>query len=91
MGAPSLLGLAAGLLLLAVIFRLIERRGPAAVSQRSAADTRTDLLYWFFTPLVTRVGTRLALGIAFGAIALWQGVSLSDLRAAAASRRQEPR
>jgi sterol desaturase/sphingolipid hydroxylase (fatty acid hydroxylase superfamily) len=72
---------------LAGAFRLIERLAPAIRGQRrSPRDTRLDVAYWFFTPLVTRAATRVALGVAFAMIALTQGVSFDELRAAAARR-----
>ena len=86
--APTIVSLAIGLLVLSVIFYLIERVRPALPWQRRrAADTRTDVVYWFFTPLVTRAVTRIALGVVFVGIAWWQGLSLADLQRLATTRR----
>ena len=69
------------------MFWLIERRRPALPHQRRrAVDTRVDLAYWFFTPLVTRAVTRLALAAAFALIAWSQGISLDALRRLATTR-----
>ena len=84
---PTILSLAIGLGVVSAIFWLLERWRPAIASPpRRPADTRADLAYWFFTPLVTRAITRVAIGVAFVGIAWWQGVTLDDLRAAATSR-----
>lgn len=81
MRTPTVWSLAIGLVVLSALFWVVERRRSAASpSRRTAGDTRLDLIYWFFTPLVTRSVTRLALGLAFGAIALWQGLTLDQLR-----------
>jgi sterol desaturase/sphingolipid hydroxylase (fatty acid hydroxylase superfamily) len=87
MRTPTVLSLAIALLALSGVFWVIERRRPALPQQRRrAADTRVDLAYWFFTPLVTRAVTRLSLGLTFGVIAWSQGVSLDDLRRVATTR-----
>ena len=63
---PTIPSLVVGLVVLSAVFWLIERWRPALPGQRRrAADTRVDVAYWFFTPLVTRAVTRLALGIVF--------------------------
>jgi sterol desaturase/sphingolipid hydroxylase (fatty acid hydroxylase superfamily) len=85
--SPTLISLAVGLIVLSGLFWLLERRqrrreGP----RRSRSDTRVDLAYWFFTPLVTRAVTRVAVGLAFVVIAVSQGLSFDDLRRAAATR-----
>lgn len=87
MRAPTVWSLAIGLVVLSALFWLIERRRDrSSASPRTAADTRLDLVYWFFTPLVTRAVTRVALGIAFGAIAFSQGLTLDQLQRLAATR-----
>ncbi len=87
MGTPTLISLAVGLLVLSGVFWLIERVRPALPSQRRRqADTRVDVAYWFFTPLVTRATTRVALGIVFVAIAFGQGLTLDELRATFTTR-----
>jgi sterol desaturase/sphingolipid hydroxylase (fatty acid hydroxylase superfamily) len=86
--APTLLSLALGLLTLSAGFWLIERRqARRSAVGRTSADTRVDVAYWFFTPIVTRAITRVAVGVAVMLLALAQGLSLDDLRAAAATRR----
>jgi sterol desaturase/sphingolipid hydroxylase (fatty acid hydroxylase superfamily) len=85
---PTIASLAVGLLIVSVVFWLVERWRPSIASQRrTRTDTITDVAYWFFTPLVTKAATRVALGIVFALIAVSQGVTLETLRAAAASRR----
>jgi sterol desaturase/sphingolipid hydroxylase (fatty acid hydroxylase superfamily) len=87
MRTPTLISLAIGLIVLSGVFWLIERARPALPQQRRrAVDTRVDLAYWFFTPLVTRVVTRIALGAVFVAIAWRQGVTLDELRRLATTR-----
>jgi sterol desaturase/sphingolipid hydroxylase (fatty acid hydroxylase superfamily) len=85
---PALGSLVLGLLALSAGFWLLERWGPSIPGQRrTAIQTRTDIAYWFFTPLVTRFVTRISLGLVFVLIAISQGVTFEDLRAAAATRR----
>jgi sterol desaturase/sphingolipid hydroxylase (fatty acid hydroxylase superfamily) len=85
--SPTLVSLAVGLLVLSVVFWLIERWRPAIRgARRRRVDTRVDIAYWFFTPLVTRAATRIALGVVFVAIALSQGVTLDQFRQVAATR-----
>lgn len=56
---PTLMSLAAGFLVLSAAFWLLERWRPSIAGQvRTGIQTRTDLAYWFFTPLVTRFVTR---------------------------------
>jgi sterol desaturase/sphingolipid hydroxylase (fatty acid hydroxylase superfamily) len=81
MGTPTLISLAVGLVVLSAVFWLIERWRPALPPQRRrAADTRVDVAYWFFTPIVTRTATRLAVAIVFVVIAASQGLTLDQLR-----------
>ena len=88
MGTPTLISLTVGLVVLSGVFWLLERWRPALPRQRRrAADTRVDLAYWFFTPLVTRTASRVAIGAVFVAIAAWQGLTLDELRATVATRR----
>src|SRR4051812_5476200 len=85
--SPTLMSLTAGLLVVSAIFWILERRHPSLPDQRrTRGETRLDLTYWFFTPLVTRAATRIALGIVFIALAASQGITLDQLRRAAASR-----
>jgi sterol desaturase/sphingolipid hydroxylase (fatty acid hydroxylase superfamily) len=87
MRSPTILSVAAGLLVLSGVFWLIERWQPAQPGlRRRAADTRVDLAYWFFTPLVTRAATRVSLGVVFVLVAWSQGLSFADFRRLASSR-----
>jgi hypothetical protein len=80
--------LAIALFVLSAIFWLLERWRPALrTTARRGVDTRVDLAYWFFTPVVTRAVTRVAVGLAFVLMAWTQGVTLDDLRRLATSRR----
>jgi len=85
--APTIITLFVSLLVLSVVFWAVERAAPGDRGQRrTRQETTLDLAYWFFTPLVTRLVTRVALGLAFVAIAWWQGMALDDLRRIATSR-----
>lgn len=69
----ALVNIALGLVILGLAFAAIERFAPAIRGQRLLRrGLRTDLIYWFFTPLVTKAISRLAIGIALfvGALAL---------------------
>ena len=82
-----IVSLTVGLLVLSIVFWTLERWRPAAaVTKRRAVDTRVDLAYWFFTPIVTRATTRIALALAFVIIAWSQGITFEDLRRVATSR-----
>jgi sterol desaturase/sphingolipid hydroxylase (fatty acid hydroxylase superfamily) len=85
---PTIVSLVVGLVVLSGVFWAVERWRPSLPGQRRCrTDTWTDIGYWFFTPIVTKVATRVALGIVFIAIAISQGVTLETLRQTAASRR----
>jgi hypothetical protein len=75
---PTAGSLAAAFALLSVLFWPLERWWPSRPDQRRwrRPGVRTDLLYWFFTPLVTRAVTRLAVVAAVVALALVAGVPL---------------
>jgi sterol desaturase/sphingolipid hydroxylase (fatty acid hydroxylase superfamily) len=65
------------LVALAVLFGILERAWPSVRGQRWwRPDTRTDLAYWFFTPLVTRAISRAAVIVAVVALAAAAGVPL---------------
>ena len=84
---PTLVSLTIGLLALSAVFWLIERERPSQPGQRrTAVDTRTDVVYWFFTPLATRAATRVALGIVFALVAVSQGLTFDHLRQSIATR-----
>ena len=85
--SPTLVSLTIGLLILSAAFWLVERWRPSLPAQRRDwRQTWTDLAYWFFTPLVTRVATRIALGVVFALVALSQGLTLDELRRVATTR-----
>lgn len=67
---PTIASIAVAFLVLAVVFGVLERCF-AAVPGFSIwrRDRVADFLYWFFTPLVTRVVSALALAIAVGLLA----------------------
>lgn len=86
-GTPHLAGLIVALCVLAVIFRLLERRFAARPERaRSLREARLDIAYWFFTPYVTGTVTRLALALVLLAVALSQGRNLQALIAEASTR-----
>ena len=85
--SPTLGSLIVGLLVLSAAFWAIERWRPSLPHQRrSRIQTRTDLAYWFFTPLVTRLVTRVSLALVFVIVALSQGLTFEQFRALAPSR-----
>jgi sterol desaturase/sphingolipid hydroxylase (fatty acid hydroxylase superfamily) len=74
---PTVGGVVAGLLLAAAVLGPLERLRPALKGQRVLRrGFRTDLGYWFFTPLVTRALTRAAVVAAVVLLALRAGVPL---------------
>lgn len=83
------LGLLIGLALLGLVFAGLEGRfrsgsGPAWFRR---PDLRTDLAYWFFTPLVSRGAARAAVALALFAAVWLGGGSLAALREAFAAGR----
>src|SRR4051795_9150672 len=74
---PTFASLTIGFLILAAIFFVIERFSPSTRGQRHLRrGWRVDLLYWFFTPLVTRWLTRIFIGIAVAVTIVALGRSL---------------
>jgi sterol desaturase/sphingolipid hydroxylase (fatty acid hydroxylase superfamily) len=58
----ELLNITIGLLILGLVFLVVERLSPANPRQpKWRKGIRTDLLYWFFTPLATEAISRFAL------------------------------
>ena len=53
---------------------------------RRRIDTRTDLIYLLFTPLVTKSVRRIAIGVLFFVIARAQGLTLAQFAALATAR-----
>ncbi|HEU4431731.1 MAG TPA: sterol desaturase family protein [Myxococcota bacterium] len=88
-GAANPIGLLIALAVLSALFALVEWRfrsvdAPPFYARR---DFRTDLAYWFFTPLVSRAFTRVAVGLAVAALVWAAGGSLAELRAGVAAGR----
>jgi sterol desaturase/sphingolipid hydroxylase (fatty acid hydroxylase superfamily) len=76
---PTLSGVAVGLLVLGAVFLAIEKLWPASAGQRRwRPDTPTDLVYWFFTPLVTKALTRVAIVLGLVATALALGLPIDE-------------
>lgn len=74
---PTLTGVAAGLLLGAAVLGTLERLRPAISGRRLLRPgLRTDVAYWFFTPLITRWASRLAVIAAVVLLAARAGVPL---------------
>jgi len=74
---PTLVGIVAGFLLVAAVVWPLERLFPSIRGQRVwRTGIRTDLAYWFFTPLVTRGLTRATVLVAAVLVALAAGVPL---------------
>ncbi len=72
---PDPLRLTLGFVLCAALFTALERIWASVERpRRSWRELRTDLIYWFFTPLVSRSLTRLAIALALVATALLLGV-----------------
>lgn len=86
----SLFGIAAGFAVFSLAFGLVERLWPALPArERPRPGFATDLSYWFFTPLVTKAVTRLAMIAGVLLIAAAAGVRLDkeSVRAFVESRR----
>jgi sterol desaturase/sphingolipid hydroxylase (fatty acid hydroxylase superfamily) len=74
---PTLAGVLVGLVLLAAVLWPLERFWPAVPGQSwRRPGLRTDLAYWFFTPLVTRGLTRVAVVVAVVILAATAGLPL---------------
>lgn len=87
MTGPTLISLSIGLLVLSGLFYGLERlRAADRRVARTPSDWRIDLAYWFFTPLVTRLITRIAVGLVFVLIARSQGVTFDAFRAVFTTR-----
>lgn len=73
--AASLTHLVAGFLVVAPVFRAIERRWPSIRTQRIFRDGfSTDLGYWVFTPLITRAISRFGVVAAVVVVGAAHGV-----------------
>ena len=61
---PTIVSLIVGLIVLSAVFWMVERWRPSLTNQRrTRRETATDVAYWFFTPLVTKAVTRIALAV----------------------------
>ena len=89
MGGATIFGLFGGLLVLGLGFGLIERffRSLPGPSWFRRPDTRTDVAYWFFTPLVTKAITRFGVGIAIGLVVVLGGGTIAEFKAEIAAGR----
>lgn len=75
--APSLAKITAGILVLGLAFFLVEKLFPAVRNKPLwRKDSGTDLIYWFFTPIVTKTITRAVTFVALVVAALLLGRSL---------------
>jgi len=78
--APTLAKITAGFLILGLVFFLIEKSFPAIRTKPLwRKDSGTDLIYWFFTPLVTRTITRAVtlIAVVFAALLLGRKLDAS--------------
>ena len=67
---PSLIGLAIALVVLALLFSLLERIAWAVPRKSLFRRERTvDLLWWFFTPIVSRTASTIAVFVAIAIVA----------------------
>ena len=81
MDLKRLLGMVVGFGVLSLLFTALERWRPGIKGQRSLRrGFGLDVSYWFFTPLVTRGITRLALILPAGLLVVLAGVSVEALR-----------
>ena len=80
---PGLREVFLGLLVSAAGFLLLERLWPAGPARRFGPGLRTDLVYWFFTPLVTKAFTRVAIVVSVVACALALGLPVDRASLAA--------
>ncbi len=78
--SPKIASVFIGLLVLGVVFAVVERLWPSIGDQpRWRPDIKTDLGYWFFTPLVTKAITRVTLYLALALVALGVGQTVLGL------------
>jgi sterol desaturase/sphingolipid hydroxylase (fatty acid hydroxylase superfamily) len=76
---PSVASVIGGLVILAVVFGVLERRVPAVGGQsRWRPGWRVDVVWWFVTPLVTKTIARVAIVLALVLAALLSGVVIDQ-------------
>jgi sterol desaturase/sphingolipid hydroxylase (fatty acid hydroxylase superfamily) len=73
----TLLGIVVGFLALSVVFGFVEWLFPERAQKRLRLGFWTDVLYWFFTPIVTKGITRGAIVAAVVVLALLSGAGAS--------------
>lgn len=74
---PSLAGVVAGFLLLGALLWPLEKTWPAIRGQKvRRRGFGTDVTYWLFTPLVTKVITRVAVVVALVPLVMLAGIPL---------------
>lgn len=84
---PTIQGIAIAFVILSVVFFILQKIWPSIPGQKTfRRGFLTDVCYWAFTPLVTRVITPIAVGIALIPIALANGIELKDLKTLAQGR-----
>ncbi len=77
---PTLEGIAIGFLILSMAFFVLQKLFPSVRGQRTfRRGFLTDVVYWAFTPFVTRVITPVAVGIALIPVAMANGIDIKDL------------
>jgi sterol desaturase/sphingolipid hydroxylase (fatty acid hydroxylase superfamily) len=80
MQGPTLQGLAIGFAIFSAAFFVLQKIWPSIPGQRTfRKGFLTDVVYWVFTPVVTRVVTPIAVGIALIPVAVANGVPLQEL------------
>lgn len=80
MQGPTLQGLAIGFAIFSAAFFVLQKIWPSIPGQRTfRKGFLTDVVYWVFTPVVTRVVTPIAVGIALIPVAVAHGVPLQEL------------
>jgi sterol desaturase/sphingolipid hydroxylase (fatty acid hydroxylase superfamily) len=73
---PNILGIAIALVVLTAVLSTVERLFPARSKRWRRAGMGTDIIFWFFTPVVTRPITYAAVVVAVLAVATLAGVRL---------------
>lgn len=80
MTGPHIQGIAIGFAVLSVVFFVLQKIWPSIPGQKTfRKGFATDLVYWVFTPVVTRAITPVAVALALVPIAIAQGVPVQDL------------
>jgi sterol desaturase/sphingolipid hydroxylase (fatty acid hydroxylase superfamily) len=89
--APTVVGLALALGLLSLLFGTLERLFPAVPDIRLLRRERlTDVAYWFFTPLVSRTASTVALAVTLTGVTVALGLPRDVAGLVAAARMHSP-